>query len=169
MHKIDPYWCQLFLFQSLSRVWTFATPWTAAHRIPCLPLSPRVCSNPCPLSQWCQPTISSSAACPVILLPSIFPSIRVFFNELALRIRWPKYWGFRFSISPSNKYSVFIFFRIDWFDLLGVQGTQESSPIPQVKNINSSVLSFIHSPTLTYIHEHWKKHSLRLLPCPNYC
>ena len=102
------------------------------------PLSQGVCSNPCPLSQWCQPTISSSAACPVILLPSIFPSIRVFFNELALRIRWPKYWSFSFSISPHYDYSGLISFRINCFDLLVVQGTLKS--LLQHHSSKSSIL-----------------------------
>ena len=82
-------------------------------RLPCPSLSPGVCSDSCPLSQWCHPTISSSVA----LLSSIFPSLRVFSNELALHIRWSKYWSFSFSISPSNEYSGLISFRIDWFDL----------------------------------------------------
>ena len=90
-------------------------------------------------SQWCY------LICPLLsllLLPSILPSIRVFFNELALCIRWPKYWGFSFSISSSNKYSEWIFFSIDWFDLLGVQGTlKKSSPAAQFENINSLALS----------------------------
>ena len=94
-------------------------------RLLCLPLSSRVCSNSCPLSRLCHPTISSSVA--PLLLPSVFPSIKVIFSELALRIRWPKYWSFSFSISPSNKYSGLISFRIDWFDLLAVQGTLKSS------------------------------------------
>ena len=94
------------------------------------------------------------------LLPSIFPSIRVFSNELALCIRWLKYWSFSFSIGPSNEYARLISFRIDWFDLLAVQGTQDSSPTPQFKSINSSALSFLHSPTLTSIHDHREKHSL---------
>ena len=68
-----------------------------------------------------------------------------------------KYWSF--SISPSNEYSGLIFFGIDWFDLLAVQGTQESSPTPQFKNINSSVLSFLYTPTLTSIRDYWKNHS----------
>ena len=75
---------------------------------------------------------------------SIFPSIRVFSNELALPIRWPKYWSFSFIISPSNGYSGLISFRIDWFDLLAVQGTLNSSPTPQFKIINSSVLSLLY-------------------------
>ena len=73
---------------------------------------------------------------PLLLMPSIFPSIRVFSNESALLIRWPKYWSFSFSISPSNEYSELISFKMDWLDLLAVQGTQESSPIPQFKSIN---------------------------------
>ena len=90
---------------------------------------------------------------PLHLPPSIFASIRVFSNELILRIRWPKYWTFNFCISPSNKYSGLISFRIDWLDLLTVQGTQESSPAAQFKSINSSVLSFLYSPILTQLLE----------------
>ena len=97
--------------------------------------------------------------CILLLLPSIFPSIRVFSNEPALRIRWPKYWSF--SNSPSNEYSELISFSIDWLDLFAVQGThKESSPTPQFKSINSSALSLFHSPTLTSIHDHRKNHSL---------
>ena len=81
-------------------------------------------------------------------------------NESVLHIRWPKYWSFSFSISPSSEYSELISFRMDWFDLLAVQGTLESSPTPQFKSINSSVLKFLYSPTLTSIHDHWKNHSL---------
>ena len=89
---------------------------------------------------------------PLLLLPSIFPSI--------IRIRWPKYWSFSFSISPSNEYSGLIPFRFDCLDLLSVQGTQEPSPALQFKSINSSVLSFLHSPILTFIHDRRKNHSL---------
>ena len=94
-------------------------------RPPCPSPTPRACSNSCPLSQWCHPTISSSVI-PFFSLPSNFPSIRVFSNDSALRIRWPKYWSFSFSISPSNEYSGLISFRIDWFDLLAVHGTLKS-------------------------------------------
>ena len=122
-------------------------------------LTPRVCSNSCPLSQWCHPTISSSCH-PLLLPPSIFPSIRVFSNESVLRIRWSKYWSFSFSISPSIEYSGLISFRMDWLDLLcSPRDSQESSPAPQFKNINSSVLSFLYSPTLTSIHDYWKNHN----------
>ena len=96
--------------------------------------------------------------CPLLLLPSIFPSIRVFSNESVLRIRWPKYWIF--SISPSNEYLGLTSFRIDWFDLPAVQGTsQESTPTPQFKNINSLVFNFLFGPTLTSIHDYWKNPS----------
>ena len=92
-------------------------------------------------------------------LPSVFPSIRVFSSESALPIRWPKYRSFSFNISPSNEHPGLISFRIDWLDLLPVQGTQESSPIPQFKSINSSVLSFLYGSALTSIHDYWKNHS----------
>ena len=88
-------------------------------------LSLWVCSNSCPLSQWYHPSISSSC-CSLPLLPSIFPSIRVFSSESALHIRGPKYWSFSFRISPWNEYSGLISFRIEWFDLLAVQGTFKS-------------------------------------------
>ena len=84
---------------------------------------------------------------PLHLLPSIFPSIRIFSNELVLRIRWPKYWSFSFNISPSNEHPGLISFRMDWLDLFAVQDSQESSPTPQFKSINSLVLSFLYSPT----------------------
>ena len=80
---------------------------------------------------------------PLLLLPSILPSIRVFSNESALCIRWPKYWSFSFNIRPTNEHPGLVSFRMDWFDLFAVQGTQESSPTPQFKSINSSVLSFV--------------------------
>ena len=96
---------------------------------------------------------------PLLLLPSIFTSIRVFSNESVLRIRWPKYWSFSTSISPSNGYSGLISFRVDWLDLLAVQRTLESSPTPQFKSVNSA-LSFLYSPTLTSINDHGKNHSL---------
>ena len=98
--------------------------------------------------------------CRPLLLPSIFSNIRVFSSESVLHIRWPNYWSFSFSISPSNEYSGLISFRIDWLDLFAVQGnSQESSPTPQFKNISVSVLSFLYGPTLTSIHDYWKNHS----------
>ena len=92
--------------------------------------------------------------CHPLLPPSIFPSIRVFSNELVLCIRWPKYWSFSFSISPSNEYSGLISFRMDWLDLLAVQGTLKPSPTPQFKSINSLVLRFLYSPTLISVHDY---------------
>ena len=89
--------------------------------------------------------------CPLLLLPSIFPSIRVFSNELATHIRWPKYWSFSFNISSSNEHPGLISSPRD---------SQESSPTPQFKSINSSVLRLLYSPILTSIHDHWKNHSL---------
>ena len=97
---------------------------------------------------------------PLLLLPSIFLSIRVFSNESALLIMWSKYWSFCFSISFSNECSGLISFGMDWLDLLAVQGTLEFSPTPQFKTINSLVLNFLYSPTLTSIHDYWKNHSL---------
>ena len=91
---------------------------------------------------------------PLLLLPSIFPSTEVFSNESVFCIRWPEYWSF--SISPSNEYSGLISFRMDLFDLLAVQA---SPPTPQFKSINSLMLSFLCSPTLTSIHDYWKNHS----------
>ena len=93
--------------------------------------------------------------CPLLLPPSICPSIRVFSNESALRMRWPKYWSFSFSISPSNEYPGLISFRMDWLNLLAIQGTLKSSPTSQLKSINSLVLSFLYSPTLTSIHDYY--------------
>ena len=98
--------------------------------------------------------------CPLLLLPSVFPSVRFFSNESALHIRRPKYWSFSFSVSPSNEYLGLISFRMDWLDFLAVQGTLKSSPTPQFKSINSLALSFLYSPTLTSIHDYWKNYSL---------
>ena len=97
---------------------------------------------------------------PLLLLPSIFPSIRVFSNASVLHIRWPKYWSFIFSISPSSEYSGLTSFRMDWLALLAVQGTLESSPTPQFKSIYSLVLRFLYSPTLTSTCDYWKKGGL---------
>ena len=99
--------------------------------------------------------------CPLLLQPSTLPSIRVFSTELALRIRWPKDWSFSFNIRPSNEHPGLISFRMDWLALLAVQGTLKS-PLQHHSSKASilSVLSFLYSPTLTFIHDYWKKHSL---------
>ena len=96
---------------------------------------------------------------PHLLLPSIFPSIRVFSNESPFHIRWLKYWRFSFSISPSNEYSGWISFRMNWLDLLAVQGTLKS--ILQHHSSKASILWLsVYSPTLISIHDYWKNHSL---------
>ena len=105
-------------------------------RPPCPSPTPGIHPNPCPSSRWCHPTISSYRS--LLFLPSIFPSIRVFSNESALCIRWPKYWSFSFSISPSNEHPGLISFRMDWLDLLAVQGTLKS--LLQPHSIKASIL-----------------------------
>ena len=134
--------------KSLSHVQLFATPWTA----PCQ-------SSLSIMNSWSLAKLMSiESVMPPnhLLLPSILSSIRVFSNESVLCIRWPKYWSFSFSISPSNKYSGF---RTDFLydGLVGFpccpRDSQESSSTPQFKSINSSVLRFLYSPTLTSIHE----------------
>ena len=109
--------------------------------------------------------------CHPLLMPSVFPSIRVFSNESVLHIRLLKYWSFSFSINSSREYSGLISFRIDWFNLLAVQGTLESSPTPHFKSINSLVLSFLYGPTLTSVHDYWKNHQFSLVSqlCPTLC
>ena len=102
------------------------TPWTAAHQVYQASLSPGASLNTSMSIESKMPSNHLVLCCPLLLLPSIFPSIRVFFDELALRSRWPKYWSFSFSISPSNEYSGLISFRIDWVDLLAFQRTLKS-------------------------------------------
>ena len=135
-----------------------STTWTAAHQaslsitnswslLKLMPIESVIPSNHLILCQ------------PLLLQPSIFPSIRVFSNESLLHIRWPKYWSFSFRNSPSNEYSGLISFRTDGFDLLEVQGTLKFSPTPQFKIIKFLVLSFLYGPTFTSIHDYWKNHS----------
>ena len=111
--------------QSLHHVWLFVTPWTAARhaRLPC-PISQNLLKLMC--IESVKPSNHLILCNPLLLLPSVFPSIRIFSNESALHIKWSKYWTFSFSISPSNEYSGLISFRIDWFDLLAVQGALKS-------------------------------------------
>ena len=111
--------------QSLSRVRLFETPWTAAHQAS-LSITNFWSLLKLMSIQSVIPSSHPTLCRPLLLLPSIFHSIRVFFNESALPIRWPKYWSFSFNISPSNEYSVLISFRMDWLDLLAVQGTLKS-------------------------------------------
>ena len=113
------------LFSSLNRIWLFVTPWTAAHQAFLSITSSR--SLPKPMSiESVMPSSHLILCHPLLLLPSIFPSIRVFPNKSALRIRWPQYWSFSFNISPSNEHPGRISFRMDWLDLLAVQGTLKS-------------------------------------------
>ena len=128
-------------------------------RLSCPSLFPRVYSDSCPLCQWWHPTI----LCGPLLLPSLFSSIRVFSNESAVCISWPKYWSFSFIIIPSSEYSRFISFRIDWLDLLAVQGTlKESSEAPQCKSISSSLWSSSICLWSTTIWKHSKAPGIQL-------
>ena len=120
---------------------------------PGLPVHHQRPSPPKPMSiELVMPSNHLILCRPLLLLPSIFPSIRVFSNELALCIRWPQYWSFR--ISPSNEYSGLISFRIDWLDFLAIQGTLKSLLQYQFKSIKSLVLSLLHGPTLTSLHDY---------------
>ena len=143
----------------LSCVQIFATPWTAACQASlCITNSQSLLKLMSITSVM--PSNLLILSLPLLLLPSIFPSIRIYSNESVLRIRWPKYWSFSFSISPSNEYSGLICFRTDWFGSpCSPKDSQESLPKPQFKSINSSAVSFLFSPTLTSIHDYWKTHS----------
>ena len=116
---------QVVLAQLLCHVQPFVTPWTAASQISLSITNSWRLLKPMYIESVV-PSNNLILCCPLLLLPSIFPSIRVFSDESVLRIRWPEYWSFSFSISPSNEYSELISFRIDWFDLLAVQGTLKS-------------------------------------------
>ena len=134
------------------------TPWTAAHQ-----------ASLSSISQSLLKFMSIESAmlskhqivcCCLLFLPSIFPTIRVFSNESALRIRWPKYWGFSFSISSSNEYSGFYFLQnwLVWFPC-SPRDFKEPFPVPQFESTNSLVLSLLYGSTLTSIHIYWKNHS----------
>ena len=150
--SVQPHWNKVIYIKneftissvkSLSHIRLFVTLWTAAHQ------ASLSITNSWSLLKFMSvesvvPSNHFILCHPLLFLPSIFPSIRVFSSEPVLLIRWPKYWSF--SISPSNEYSVLISFRFVWFDILAVQGTlKKSSPTPQFKSINSLVLSF-HAP-----------------------
>ena len=130
------------------------------HSMPGLPVHHNSWSPPKPMSiELVMPSNHLILCCPLLLLPSIFPSIKVFSNESALCIRWPKYSSFSFNIVPPMNTQ-------DWSPLgwtgspCSPRDSQESSPTPHFKSINSSALGFLHTPTLTSIHDHWKNHSL---------
>ena len=137
--------------QLLGRVQLFVTPWTAARQDSLSIINSQGLLKLMSF-ELVMPPNHLTLCRPLPLPSSIFPSIRVFSNESVLRIKWPKYWSFSFSISPSNEYSGLISFRMDWLDLLAVEGAREFSPTPQFKSINSWALNFFYSPTLTSIH-----------------
>ena len=156
-------WLYLVVFvvaivQSLSHVHLFVTPWTAA----CQASLSITNSQSLPKLMSIESVMPSShliLCCPLLLLPSIFPNIRVFSNESSVHIRWPKYQSFSFNISPSNEHSGLISFRMDWLDLLAVQGTLKS-----LLQHHSSKASILHRSAffivqLTSIHDYWKNHS----------
>ena len=144
--------------QLLCHVRLFATPWTTAHQ------ASLSIANSCSLlklmsTESVMPSHHLILCCPFLLPPSIFPSIRVFSHESVLHLMWPKYWSFSFSISPSNENSGLISFRMDWLDLLVVQGTLKS-----LLQQHSSKASFLHPSAffigqLSSIHEYWKNQS----------
>ena len=146
--------------QSLSRIQFFATPWIAAHQAS-LSINNSWSLLKLMSIESVLPSSHLILCHPLLLLPPIPPSIRVFSNESTLCMRWPKYWSFSFNISPSNEHPGLISFRMDWLDLLAVQGTLKS--LLQHHSSKASILqcslSFLHSPTLTFIHDHWKNHS----------
>ena len=123
-------------------------------RLPCPSPPPGTCSDPCPSSRWCHPTIT--LCCP-LLLPLIFPSIRVFSKASVLPIRWPKYLASA-SVLPVNIQGWFPI-RIDWFDLIAVQETLKSFLQHHSSKESVHQLSFLYGPTLTSIHDYWKNHS----------
>ena len=143
--------------QLLGCVWLFATPWTAACQ------APLSFTNSQSLLKFMSTELVMLSnyliLCgPLLLLPSVFPSIRVFSNESALLITWPKYWSFSFSISPSNEYSGLTSFRVDWFDLLAAQRTLNSIAASKYHNSKESTLfSFFYSPALMSRLDYWKK------------
>ena len=146
--------------QSLSHVRLFATPWIAVRQVS-LSITNSWSSPKLMSIESVMPSSHLILCRPLLLLPLIPPSSRVFSNESTLCMKWPKYWSFSFSISSSKEHPGLISFRME---LVGSpcspRDSQESSPTPQFKSISSSALSFLHSRTLTSIHDHWKNHSL---------
>ena len=141
------------IVQSLSHAQLFATPWTATRQV-----SFSITNTQSLLKlmsiELVMPSNHLIFCPPLLFLPSVFPSIRVFSNESALLISWPKYWSFSFNISPSNEHSGLV------GSPCSPRDSQESFPTPQFKRISSLALSFLYSRTLTSLHDHWKNHSL---------
>ena len=142
-------WCKYVVVQSLSHVWLFVTPGTAAHQASLTFTSSWSLLKLMSIESM-MPSYHFILCRPLLLLPSVFPSIRVFSSESVLHIRWSKYWSFSFSISLSNEYSGLISFRIDWFDLLPVQGTLKSLLLHQ----NSKASLLYHSAFYMVQHSH---------------
>ena len=148
---------QFSSFQSLSHIQLFATPWTAAHQAS---LSIANSQNLLKLMsiELVMPSNHLILCHPLFLLPLIFPSIRVLTNESSLRIRWPKYWSLSFNISPSNEHSRLISFKMDWVDLLAVQGTLKS--LLQHHSSNASILQHSAFFIVQLLqHDYWKNHN----------
>ena len=143
--------------QSLNRVWLFATPWIAACQAS-LSITNYWSLLKLISIELVMPFSHLILCRPLLLPPSIFPSLRVFSSELALYVRWPKYWSFSFSISPSSEYSGLISSKIDWFDLLAVQGTLKSLLHHHSSKASSLWSSAFFIVQLTTIHNHWKNH-----------
>ena len=142
-----------------SHVWLFVMPWIAAHQAS-LSIINTWSLHKLMAIELVMPSNHLILCHPLLLPPSVFPRFRVFSSESVLHIRWPKYWSFSFNISPSNEYSGLISFRLDWLYLpCSPRDSQEISQTSQFKSINSSVLSFLYSSTLTSIHDYWKNHS----------
>ena len=145
-----------YQFSSVHSVRLLANLWTSAHQASLSITNSRILPKLMSIESV-MPSHHLILCRPLLLLPPIPPSIRVFSNESALRIRWPKYWSFSFSIIPSKEIPGLISFRMDWLDLLAVQGTLKSLlQHHSSKSINTFALSFLYSPTLTSIHDHWK-------------
>ena len=157
LYSLPSYSERLSSVQSLSRVHLFVTPRTAVRQV-----SLSITNSWSLLRLMSIELVMPSnhlILSPLLLPPSLFPSIRVFSVESAFHIRWPKYWSFSFCISPSNEYSGSALGWTGWISL-HPRDSQESYPTPQFKSINSSALSFLHSPSLTSIHDHWKNIAL---------
>ena len=141
--------------QLLSHVWLFLTPGTAIHLAS---LSFTISRSFLKLMsiESMMPSNHLILCCPLLLLPLIFPCIRVFSNELSLHIRWPNYWSFSFGISPSSEYSGLISLRFDWFDFLAVSRVFSTT---QFEGTNSLAFNLFYCPALTSIHDYWENHS----------
>ena len=158
--RVGHVWATELNWKFLTQDIVIATPWTAAHQA-----SPSITNSQSSLKLMSIESVMPSnhliLCYPLLLPPVLFPSIMVFSNESALRIRWPKCWSFSFNISPTNEHPRLISFRMDWLDLLAVQGTLKS--LLQHHSLKASILWWSHilySPTFTSIHDYWKNHSL---------